>query len=243
MWNRKELKENAKALLEIHYWKVLAATIILGLYVGGGSTNMAYSQNSADVSPGRVLMEKITAMDLKMVLAALAAALSALVMTYLTGFLISIFIFHPLEVGAKKLLINCKENHAAYGNILFSLKNSYGNIVKTMFCKWLFTKLWGLLFAIPGVIKYYEYRMIPYLLAENPQMSSKEAFSRSREMMLGNKWNAFILDLSFVGWHILGICTFGIVELFFSAPYCNMANAELYHELKNNGTEIGEIQT
>lgn len=51
-------------------------------------------------------------------------------------------------------------------------------------------------------------------------------------MMRGNKWNAFVLDLSFLGWHILGGCTFGIAEIFFAAPYHELTNAELYQELK-----------
>ena len=27
--------------------------------------------------------------------------------------------------------------------------------------------LWGLLFVIPGIVKSYEYKMVPYILAEN----------------------------------------------------------------------------
>ena len=54
------------------------------------------------------------------------------------------------------------------------------------------------MFIIPGIIKAYEYSMIPYLLAENPNMSKQEAFAISKELMDGNKFNAFVLDLSFI---------------------------------------------
>ena len=61
--------------------------------------------------------------------------------------------------------------------------------------------------------------MIPYLLAEYPEMSMEEAFSRSREMMYGEKWNAFVLDLSFIPWFLLSGLTFGIVGIFYVNPY------------------------
>ncbi len=173
----------------------------------------------------KAFVDEVSAVRAETVLAALAAVLSALVSVYLIGFLISVFVYYPLEVGAQKVVHQLQDNCAAYGNIVFSLRNAYGNIIKTMFLKGLFMRLWGLLFVISGIVKSYEYRMIPYLLAENPQMSSKEVFSRSREMMRGYKWNAFVLYWLFLGWHILGLRTFGIVEVFYSLPYCYRTNA------------------
>ena len=76
----------------------------------------------------------------------------------------------------------------------------YGNIVLTMFLRDLYIVLWTLLFIVPGIVKSYEYMMVPYILAENPGMDQKEVFQISREMMNGQKWNAFVLDLSFIGW-------------------------------------------
>lgn len=102
------------------------------------------------------------------------------------------------------------------------------NVVKIMFCRGLFTLLWSLLFIIPGIIKAYEYRMIPYLLAENPDMDMSEAFARSKEMMMGNKWEAFVLDLSFIGWYFLSAFTCGILSIFYVKPYVQLTNTELY---------------
>jgi hypothetical protein len=103
--------------------------------------------------------------------------------------------------------------------------------------------LWTLLFIIPGIVKAYEYRMIPYILAENPHMSRKEVFAASKSMMMGNKWKAFVLDLSFLGWHILSVFTVGILELFYVAPYVYATNAALYEALAygrpNNGNFTG----
>ena len=61
----------------------------------------------------------------------------------------------------------------------------YVNIVLTMFLRELFTSLWTLLLVIPGIVKHYEYLMIPYILAENPGMDRKEAFQISKRMMDG----------------------------------------------------------
>ena len=96
----------------------------------------------------------------------------------------------------------------------------------------LFTYLWSLLFVIPGIIKGYEYRMIPYILAENPGIDYREAFAASKQMMDGNKWKAFVLDLSFFGWNFLSIFTCGILAIFYVMPYIYMTNAELYVALK-----------
>lgn len=84
-------------------------------------------------------------------------------------------------------------------------KNFYLNIVKTQFLRSLFTVLWTLLLIVPGIVKSYEYRMIPYILAENPSISSKRAFELSKKMTDGEKMNIFVLDLSFIGWSLLGL--------------------------------------
>ncbi len=64
----------------------------------------------------------------------------------------------------------------------------------------LYTVLWTLCLIIPGIVKSYEYKMIPYILAENPRILRKRAFEISKNMMDGEKWNAFVIDLSFIGW-------------------------------------------
>ena len=101
-----------------------------------------------------------------------------------------------------------------------------------MFLRDLFIALWTLLLIVPGIIKGYAYRMVPYILAENPDMNYKEALDLSSKMMYGNKWKSFVLDLSFIGWIILSILTFGILLLFYVNPYIGSTNAELYKAIK-----------
>ena len=91
--------------------------------------------------------------------------------------------------------------------------------------------LWLLLLVVPGIIKAYEYSMIPYLLAENPNLSASEAFSLSKQMTTGQKMDLFVLDLSFLGWIILGAICCGI-GLLFVQPYPEATKAEVYLILK-----------
>lgn len=74
--------------------------------------------------------------------------------------------------------------------------------------------------------------MIPYILAENPKIQRKKAFKLSKEMMKGNKWKTFILDLSFLGWELLSIFTFGLLNIFYINPYKVATTVELYKVLK-----------
>lgn len=74
--------------------------------------------------------------------------------------------------------------------------------------------------------------LVPYILAEDPNISPNEAITKSRQMMDGNKMDAFILDLSFIGWAILAVITCGIVGIFFTDPYILQTKAEMYQAIK-----------
>lgn len=147
------------------------------------------------------------------------------------GLLISIFLVAPLQVGCYRWYILNRTSNPPMGELLNSFRNGYFNTAKIMFCMGLYTTLWSLLFIIPGIIKAYEYSMIPYLLAENPNMSKQEAFAISKELMDGNKFNAFVLDLSFILWNFVGALAFGLPGIFFVNPYVQLTNVELYVKL------------
>ena len=77
--------------------------------------------------------------------------------------------------------------------------------------------------------------MVPYILTDHPELTPNEVITRSREMMDGNKWQSFLLDLSFIGWIVLGIVTLGLGLVLWTAPYMQSSNAALY--LKLSGEE------
>ena len=146
--------------------------------------------------------------------------------------IIEVFILNPLEVGACRFFYKNLDQPAEIKEVAFAFDHSFKNIANIMFFKGLFEFLWGLLFIIPGIIKSYEYSMIPYLIGEYPDMPKEDAFAISKYMMKGNKWKAFILDLSFILWHLLSALTAGIVGTFYVAPYIDQTKAAMYDAIK-----------
>ena len=140
-------------------------------------------------------------------------------------------------------MLKSVDDKAEVKEIAYAFDHSYMNVVKTMFFKDLYVFLWTLLFVIPGVYKKYQYRMVPYIMAEHPEMNYKEALELSKNMMDGEKWHAFVLDLSFVLWHVLGMITCGILEVFYIAPYQYLTNAELYRTIcmQHNNPEVQDV--
>ena len=92
--------------------------------------------------------------------------------------------------------------------------------------------LWSLLLIIPGIIKSFEYAMIPFILAENPELEMSEVFRLSKMMMDGNKFRYFCLGLSFVGWILLGILTLGIGIVFLD-PYITASFTLFYEDVRD----------
>ncbi len=151
----------------------------------------------------------------------------ALSYTGIGGFFVGVFtvgyvaVFMMLIRGAKPeisdLFCGCTKNFAE--NFVAGLLIS------------IFTFLWTLLFIIPGIVKAYSYSMTYYILNDNPGMSGKDAITESRKMMDGHKWELFVLHLSFIGWILLSMLTFGILVLYVE-PYMMATDAAFYEKLK-----------
>ncbi len=77
-------------------------------------------------------------------------------------------------------------------------------------------------------VKRYGYLLVPYLVAENPDLSPVEAIRLSVRMMKGHKWEAFCLELSLLPWKLLSIATGGLAGFLFYNPYRESVLAE-YH--------------
>lgn len=166
------------------------------------------------------------------VLIAVVIALVVVLIATVIAVLLRVFLLQPLEVGCKRFFTRNLDDNAQVKEVCFSYDHNYMNSVKIMFFKELYTFLWTLLFVIPGIIKSYEYKQVPYILAENPDITKEEAFARSKQMMSGNKWKAFVLDLSFLGWEILNTMTIGILGIFYVKPYEYQTEAAFYEALK-----------
>ncbi len=154
-----------------------------------------------------------------------------LVIALVVSFVWSAFIGNPVLVGANRFFFKSLNEKAEVKELLYTYDSNFKNIAQIMFYKTLYETLWTFLFIIPGIVKAYEYRMIPYLLAENPNLTKEQAFALSKQMMDGQKWDAFVLDLSFLGWEILSAFTGGILGYFYVTPYRMLTEAALYEEL------------
>ncbi len=106
----------------------------------------------------------------------------------------------------------------------------------TLTLRYIYTFLWTLLLIIPGLIKQYSYSMTDFIMMDDPEIKNNEAIEKSMQMMQGNKWRLFLLDLSFIGWIILGILTLGIGLLWVYA-YLYQTRAMFYETLKAEAEE------
>lgn len=259
MWTRKELKEKSKIRFRANYWKsVLVALVIVFITAGSGfsafgesesdeSAEYQYfiSEEEADkgesveeiigksISESSLQKVKGDASTAVMISVAVIVIVVAVIFICIILIPLQIFVFNPLEIGGCRFFIKNLKEDAQAKEMCYAFDNGYKNNVKTLFFRDLYTILWTFLFIIPGIVKAYEYQMIPYILAENPGMDTKEAFALSKKMMHGNKWKAFLLDCSFFGWILLDVLTLGILGVFYVNPYMLQTQAALYEKIKN----------
>lgn len=237
MWTRAELKRRGKTAFKRNYWKTVLVAAILSLLSYSSSLSNDFSDANSEGIAGTTHMvsDPISALSTDSQLATeffLGIGFTALFVIAVLGILIGVFLFLPLQVGCQRFLFLNLREPSNVREVLWAFDSSYLNIVKVMFLRDLKIFAWALLLVIPGIVKAYEYRLVAFLLAENPALSSAEACEQSRALMDGNKWNAFVLDLSFIGWNILSLLTLGLVGLFYVSPYENSTNAALYEALR-----------
>ena len=147
--------------------------------------------------------------------------------------LASLLIAGPVALGTCAYFLNRVRRRVEYDNleILFDgVRNDLGDNIIIGILNAVFIALWSLLFVIPGIVKSYSYSMAYYIKLDHPEYTPTEAITESRRLMDGNKMRLFCLHLSFIGWAIVCIFTFGIGMLWL-IPYMNAANAEFYQDL------------
>lgn len=165
-------------------------------------------------------------------------------MVLLFSIVLHLLIGMPIWVGAKRFFMCSRERRTGVGELLYAFKSRYiVNVVLTMFLREVKIFLWTLLLIVPGIIKSLQYMMVPYILAENPDIERKRAFEISAGMMSGQLWEVFILKLSFIPWMILGAISCGIVNVLYVNPYMAATEAELYGVLRIYAIENGISNT
>lgn len=262
MWTRERIKREARnGLRRFGYWMPLLVTFVTGLLTGTGgqgSTSMTNSMTAEytyefgeDITPAGLVNffeeffgefgEALENFFTNPLIAMTTAFFIVLVFVIglATAFCWSLFVGGPVTVGKNRYFMEHRAFDSKFDRLFFSFrKGRYSNTVKTLFWYNLKIFLWRLLFIIPGIIKSYEYFMVPYILAENPQISTERAFEISKAVTKGEKWKMFVLDLSFIGWIILGLLCCGI-GVFFLQPYMEATYAELYQVMREKAHGLG----
>jgi uncharacterized membrane protein len=233
MWIRGELKSRAKqALRDNGYWHALGVIVVImiltGLFSGAGrGPRVEYRLDQNDFA--RFARYGWGILPFSPFFAGFLGIAAAAYM---------IFVANPLLIGKNRFFLEHRVRPSSIGTIFRPFTAGYLNVVKTSFLQGLFIFLWSLLLIIPGIIKAYQYILVPYILAENPELEWRRALELSRKMTDGCKFDIFVLQISFIGWCLLGMLAL-FIGLLFVAPYPEATTAELYAALRIKALENG----
>ena len=262
MWTRGELKARGMAAFKANYWKCVLVALILAVVAGGSGgaggraggnsfsnafSNIGQKNEETTIEEGFKdtqdlddAMENIKDAFSKgegviVMVAVLIGVMIVVLIATAIAFALNAFLFNPLRLGCNKFFVRNLEEPTGLNHLSAGFDVNYKNVVKVMFFKDLYIFLWALI-PIAGIfiawVKKYEYLMIPYLMADDPDLDKEQAFAESKAMMDGQKWNAFVLNVSFIGWKILSIFTIGILALLYVNPYYESTFAALYDTLR-----------
>ena len=236
--SNKELREKGRIAFKANYWACVLAALLLAIVLGATTTARTAGANSAansavpeeDISLTEI-MDGLTEEEQRTVI---TAVVTILVIVTVIGILVRIFLYNPLQVGCYRFFRKNTENYPVRLGVIKQGFGNYGHTTWTLLLRDIFLFLWTLLFIVPGLIKAYSYRLVPYLIKDNPELSAKEAIKLSDTMMKGKKGQAFLLDLSFIGWFFLSVLTLGLVGIFWTNPYYESSAAAFYIDVKSN---------
>ncbi len=242
-WTGKLLRDNAKLSVKRHYWMALLVCLVgscLGSTANGGSIDKigsVFSTLTSYISEWITGGSGIGTFDSDTIDSMLDVGFIILIVAIfiaMVGLLYYFLFSNLLIVGRAKYFLNARQQCEAFGDIFFPFqKVAYANIAKTMFLQQFLIWLWSLLFVIPGFIKSIEYCLVPYILAENPNISSKRALEISKKAMQGERMNVFRLWLSFF-WIVLllSCCCCGNFAAVLIHPWREATMAELWSVIR-----------
>jgi uncharacterized membrane protein len=137
----------------------------------------------------------------------------------------------PLEWGFTVYFLNLIRQEDIRYERLFE---GYKDFIRTFLMEFLYclaVAVGTCLLIVPGIILGIGLCMAPYILKDDPQISAMDALMKSWQMTRGHKMKLFWLGLSFIGWIILSLCTFGL-GFFLLAPYMEATFAHYYEDIK-----------
>ena len=237
MFIRSELKQRAKDSIHRNLLIVIGTCLVASILTSsyfGTQVNLDTGQYYFRMGLGDFYVISLDFITLA-ISASLAIIISLISMVY------TIFISNPLKVGMVRFYLENRQEPSRF-EVLFSMftAKTYLNVVKVMLLRDIYTFLWTLLFIIPGIYKSYQYFMIPYILAENPNRDSSEVFEMTKMLTQGVKLDIFVLQISFLPWYLLGIITCGLA-IFYVTPYQEATLCEAYIFFRDKAIDEGYL--
>ena len=220
MWSVRDIKKKGKSALKKNYWRSVVTAALMFLLATVTSALTRIRRESILQNVGFEPLHEMAPNEL-LIIAGIVVV----------GVLIKIIFANALEAGGCLFFRNNAEKGSAELVLIREGFSDYAHVFAALLLRDVFNCLWYCLLIFPGLVKSYSYRMVPYIVKEYPDLSEIEVITLSRKMMEGNKWRTFLLDMTFLGWTILGIVTFGIVNVLWTLPYYENTMAALFLEL------------
>lgn len=212
-------------------WGLAVGVGLLASLLGGTTASSGGSVSTGD-STGIESIAELDGIIPTEYQVAVLAVISLIGFTATVFALIHFIIGGAVTLGYAKFNLNLVDQRSASLADLFSEFHRFGEAFFLQLKRGIYVFLWTLLFIIPGIYAAYGYAMSHYILLENPDMTSGEAMSASKELMEGNRWRLFCLECSFIGWNLLSVLlTLGIGH-FWLVPYMEASYAAFYREIK-----------
>ena len=169
-----------------------------------------------------------------------ALVIVLIVLSILLMCFVQIFIIGVFKVVTRRMLLEARcYDKVPPQRALFLLRvRKWGHAGLIVWMTGILESLWTLT-IIGGVIKHYSYILVPYIVAENPEIKTMQAITLSRRLMKGHKWECFKIEMSFLGWIVLGRLTLGILDILFTNPYILTIFGEYYDDLRLEGKKKG----
>lgn len=144
----------------------------------------------------------------------------------------SILLMGPLSYGLAYVFVrlNRCSDGVELGDLFKGFTTDFGGTLLIGLMTSIFTALWSLLLVIPGIVKAYAYSMAQYVKIDHPEYDWRQCMKESQRLMTGYKGKLFMLDLSFIGWIIVGALCLGVGTLWVTT-YQNAAHAVFYEKL------------
>lgn len=242
MFVRAELKRRAKEVLSRKYLKLFAAALVLYWLTDGIPNFKIFSVNFNFGVPTSQWLDAMTITLLGKTVVGLSSLLrlfGPLVLMYTllsaaVAVLLRLVVFNPLGFGVMNYFKRAATDEENVNDVFRSF-NQWEELKRaalTGFWRDLKVFLYSLLLIIPGIVKSYSYRFVPYLTEDEPDLDPQQILALSQEMTQGIKLDLFVLDLSFFLWYVLGAITFNI-GTYFIHPYIYQTDAECYLEVRS----------